>query len=79
LIIKSKITYKKVNIMALETRPLPVLKGKVLKEFLEKVKNFKISETPEEVREANRWVQETIDEEREIERQERDDKLKNRM
>jgi hypothetical protein len=48
--------------MALETRPLPVLKGKVAKEFFEKVKNFKISETPEEVREYNRKMREMLEE-----------------
>jgi hypothetical protein len=47
--------------MALETRPLPVLKGKAAKEFFEKVKNFKISETPEEIREINRKVRESIE------------------
>jgi hypothetical protein len=57
--------------MALETRPLPVLKGKVAKEFFERAKNCKISETPEEVREYNRWVQESIDEEREMEKAKR--------
>jgi hypothetical protein len=63
--------------MALETRPLPVLKGKVAKEFFEKVENFKFSKSREEVLEINRWVMETINEMKEREKQERNDKLTN--
>jgi hypothetical protein len=37
--------------MALETRPLPVLKGKVAKEFFERLKTCKISKTREEIEE----------------------------
>jgi hypothetical protein len=65
--------------MALETKPFPELKGKAAKEFFEKVKNFKTSRSKEEIMEINRWVQETIDEMHEREKQERDAKLKNRL
>jgi hypothetical protein len=36
--------------MALETRPFPELKGKDAEEFLERVANFTIKESKEEVR-----------------------------
>jgi hypothetical protein len=41
--------------MALETRPFPDLKGKDAEEFLEKVANFTIKETKEEVRASMEW------------------------
>jgi hypothetical protein len=47
--------------MALETRPFPVLKGKVAKEFFERAKNFKLSKSKEEVQEINRKVRESIE------------------
>jgi hypothetical protein len=56
--------------MALETRPIPVLKGKVAKEFFERLKTCKVSETREEIQEINRWVREMVEEEREREREE---------
>jgi hypothetical protein len=40
--------------MALETRPIPVLTGQVLIDFLEKVKNFKDDTTREEIQELHR-------------------------
>ena len=46
--------------MALETRPFPVLKGRDAREFWKKVDNFKTTETPEEIREVNRWVREIL-------------------
>ena len=48
--------------MALETRPFPVLKGKAARDFLKKVENFQTTETPEEIKEVNRWVQIMIEE-----------------
>ena len=47
--------------MALETRPFPVLTGQAAKDFLEKVKNFKTTETREHIQEVNRWVREIIE------------------
>jgi len=40
--------------MALETRPFPVLTGRAARDFLEKVENFKTSETRIHIRECNR-------------------------
>ena len=50
--------------MALETRPFPVLTGKAARDFFEKVENFKTTETPEYVREVNRWVREILEKSR---------------
>ncbi|MDR0688078.1 MAG: hypothetical protein LBF55_05250 [Prevotellaceae bacterium] len=47
--------------MALETKPIPVLRGKAARDFWEKVENFKISETREEIRELNKQVRESIE------------------
>ena len=46
--------------MALETRPFPVLTGKAARDFFNKVENFKTTETPEHIREVNRWVREIL-------------------
>ena len=46
--------------MALETRPFPVLTGQAAKDFQQKVENFRISQTKEEVQEINRKVCESI-------------------
>jgi hypothetical protein len=46
--------------MALETRPFPDLKGKVAEEFLERVANFTIKETKEEVQESMRRYKEMM-------------------
>jgi hypothetical protein len=50
--------------MALETRPIPVLKGKVLKDFLKTLSQCTVSESREEVQEINRWTREMIEESR---------------
>ena len=47
--------------MALETRPFPVLTGKAARDFLKKVDNFKTTETPEEIKEVNRWVKKILE------------------
>jgi hypothetical protein len=47
-------SHKKFTIMALETRPIPVLTGQVLIDFLEKVKNFKDDTPREEIQELKR-------------------------
>ena len=47
--------------MALETRPFPVLTGQAARDFLEKVENFTITETKEEIREYTRKYREMID------------------
>ena len=47
--------------MALETRPFPVLTGKAARDFLKKVENFKTTETPEEIKEVNRWVKKILE------------------
>ena len=47
--------------MALETRPFPVLTGKAARDFLKKVENFTITETPEQIREVNQKVQQMIE------------------
>jgi hypothetical protein len=53
--------------MALETRPVPVLKGKAARDFFKALKKCKVSQSREEVREINRWVRETLEEARERE------------
>ena len=52
--------------MALETRPFPVLTGQAAKDFRQKVENFRISQTKEEVQEINRKVHESIAKSREL-------------
>jgi hypothetical protein len=47
--------------MALETRPIPVLTGQVLIDFLEKVKNFECTTPPEEVKESIRLYEEMME------------------
>ncbi|MDR3187630.1 MAG: hypothetical protein LBT94_00380 [Prevotellaceae bacterium] len=43
--------------MALETRPIPVLKGKSARDFLKTLKACKVSQSKEEVRELTRkWA-----------------------
>jgi hypothetical protein len=51
--------------MALETRPIPVLKGKVAKEFFERLKTCTVSQSREEVQRSNRRIREMVEEERE--------------
>jgi hypothetical protein len=46
--------------MALESRPIPELTGQAAIDFHEKVKNFTIKETREEIRELMRWGREII-------------------
>jgi regulator of replication initiation timing len=55
--------------MALETRPIPVLKGKVAKEFFERLKTCEVSKTREEVQEINRRVRKSIEESQAKERE----------
>ena len=52
--------------MALETRPFPVLTGKAAREFLKKVENFTTTETPEEIREINRWTGDILEKSRKL-------------
>jgi hypothetical protein len=43
--------------MALETRPIPVLKGKAAKDFFKTLENCKVSQSKEEVQELTRkWM-----------------------
>jgi hypothetical protein len=70
--------------MALETKPIPVLRGKAARDFWKKVENFKISETREEIREINEWVRKSMEklrerEEMERERREKDDQLTGKL
>ncbi|MDR3195065.1 MAG: hypothetical protein LBT76_07235, partial [Tannerella sp.] len=46
--------------MALETRPIPELTGQAAIDFYEKVKNFTIKETREELLESIRWGREIV-------------------
>jgi len=48
--------------MALEICPFPVLKGNAAKDFLEKVENFKTTETREHIQECNRKYGKMIEE-----------------
>jgi hypothetical protein len=50
--------------MALETRPIPELTGQAAIDFHEKVKNFTIKETREEILEGIRWVRREMDRQR---------------
>jgi TolA-binding protein len=50
--------------MALETKPVPVSRGKAAREFWERVENFKITETREQIREMNHAVRKMIEEQR---------------
>ena len=52
--------------MALETRPFPVLTGQAAMDFLEKVENFKTSETREHIQTVNRGVRKMIEESRKL-------------
>jgi hypothetical protein len=52
------------KIMALETKPIPVLRGKAAKDFWKKVENFTISESKEEVQAINRKWKATIEQSR---------------
>jgi hypothetical protein len=54
--------------MALETRLIPVLKGRVAKEFFERLKTCTVSQSREEVRISNRQIREMVVEERSRER-----------
>jgi len=63
-----KILVKNNTIMALETRPFPVLTGKAARDFLKKVENFKTDETREHVREVNNWVRKSMEELRQREK-----------
>jgi hypothetical protein len=70
--------------MALETKPIPVLRGKAARDFWKKVENFKTTETREHIREVNRWGRKIMEvlrerEERERERREKDDQLTGRL
>ena len=47
--------------MALEIKPIPVLRGKAAKDFWNKVKNFKTTETREHIQEVNSAVCESIE------------------
>ena len=53
--------------MALETRPFPVLTGQEARDFLEKVKNFKTTETREHIQECKRKYGKMIEEARQRE------------
>ncbi|MDR1022938.1 MAG: hypothetical protein LBL94_06695 [Prevotellaceae bacterium] len=50
--------------MALETKPIPVLRSKAAKDFWEKVENFTISESKEEVQAINRKWKSVIEKSR---------------
>ncbi|MDR1098731.1 MAG: hypothetical protein LBL57_11430 [Tannerella sp.] len=54
--------------MALEIKPVPVLRGKAARDFWEKVENFKTTETREQIQEVNRWVRKTMEEQRQREK-----------
>jgi hypothetical protein len=56
--------------MALETRPLPVLKGKMAEEFFKRAAECKVSETREEIQALLRWAKESGEEAREREERE---------
>jgi hypothetical protein len=47
--------------MALETRPIPVLKGKAARDFVKALEKCEVSQSREEVREINRKVREMIE------------------
>jgi hypothetical protein len=57
--------------MALETRPLPVLKGKMAEEFFKRAAECKPSKSREEFEEITRQVQRMLEEERIEEEEER--------
>jgi len=57
---------RKAKIMALETRPFPVLTGQATRDFLKKVENFKTTETREHIQEVNRWVGEILEKSRKL-------------
>jgi hypothetical protein len=57
--------------MALETRPLPVLKGKMAEEFFKRAAECKPSKSKEELREITRQVRKSLEEAREREERER--------
>jgi hypothetical protein len=59
--------------MALEIRPLPVLKGKIAKDFFKKAAECEESMSREEVRKTLRWVRRTIEEARERETREKEE------
>jgi hypothetical protein len=63
--------------MALETRPIPVLTGQTAIDFHEKVKNFTIKETREEIQELQRKWFPIIEEARKTEQEERMRKMQN--
>jgi hypothetical protein len=47
--------------MALETRPIPILKGKAASDFFKTLENCKVSQSKEEVQEINRKVRTMIE------------------
>jgi len=57
---------KNILVMALETRPFPVLTGQAARDFLKKVENFKTPETKEHIQEVNKWVRESIEKSRKL-------------
>lgn len=59
--------------MALETRPIPVLKGKAAKDFFKTLEKCTVSESRAEVREINRKMQAMIERAEKREREEQDD------
>jgi len=56
--------FKNIIIMALETRPFPVLTGQAARDFLKKVENFKTTETKEHIRVCNHKYGKMIEESR---------------
>jgi hypothetical protein len=62
----SQYLHKKLKVMALETRPFPELSGQALTDFLEKVKNFKCTTPPEEVKESIRLYREMMERSRKM-------------
>jgi hypothetical protein len=52
---------KNIRTMALEIKPVPVLRGKAARDFWKKIENFKTTETREEIQEVNRAVRESIE------------------
>jgi hypothetical protein len=59
--------------MALETRPLPVLKGKMAEEFFQRAAECKPSKSKEEIEEILRWARRAGEEAREREAREREE------
>jgi DNA repair photolyase len=60
--------------MALETRPIPVLKGKMAEEFFKRAAECKVSKSREEIREITRKVRQSLERARIREEREREER-----